>query len=151
VRSWFAATTVAVVAAGSIALLPSIGASKPGRFVAVLTPGQIPGLPGPDSDAKGVAFGYLDAEQRFCFSISYDPPASDETQAHIHGPASAGRDAPLTWDLSDRAGSPRQRCVGPITRKQKKNLRAGLYYIVIHSAEYERGEIRGQILPTPGG
>ncbi len=127
------------------ALLSGGAARKSTQFIAVLNAGQVPAAS--ESKGIGVAYGYLTDDDRFCFSISYDPPDSEETQAHIHGPAGPSRDAPLEWDLSDRFGSPRFRCVGPLTRKQKKNLRAAGYYIVIHSSEYERGELRAQIVP----
>ncbi len=120
--------------------------NKSTNFIAVLTPGQT--LPFADtSKTFGVAYGYLNADNEFCYSLSYIEPQTDELFSHIHGPGDpGGGNAIIQFDLEDNPGSPRKDCLGPLTAKQIKELRAGLYYFVIHTEEWERGELRGQIV-----
>ena len=40
--------------------------------------------------------------------------------------------------------------VGPLTKKQKKDLLRGLFYINVHTANNPPGEIRGQVLGVKG-
>ena len=93
----------------------------------------------------GVGFGSLEPDGMFCFSLSYEL-SGDENEAHIHGPALPGANAGVRWGLA--VGAPKKACVGPLTKKEKKNLRRGLYYFVVHSENFLKGEIRGQIVPV---
>jgi len=120
--------------------------NKAVNFIAVLTPGQAQPFAA-NSNTFGVSYLYLDKDNELCFSLSYVEPNSNETASHIHGPGiPGGANGTVIWDLSDQPGSPRKRCVGPLTAKQIKELRAGLYYFVVHTEEYARGEMRGQIV-----
>jgi hypothetical protein len=81
------------------------------------------------------------------FNISFGGLEGTESIAHVHGPAPAGTGAGVVFNLP--AGSPK---VGssPLTAGQIADLQAGLYYVNIHSDLCPGGEIRGQILATPG-
>lgn len=121
---------------------------KATTFIAVLNAGQVDPLPA-DIKGMGVAFATLDDKTgEFCFSISYDEPTTRQTGAHIHGPALPGANATVIYDFSEPAGSPKHLCFGPLTKKQKRQLRAGRWYFNIHSEAYIHGEIRGQIVPV---
>ena len=37
----------------------------------------------------------------------------------------------MRWHLE--IGSPKKACVGPLTNREKRRLRGGLYYFVVHS------------------
>lgn len=138
------------VFAGALALAATGGAffakNKSNNFVAVLTPGQT--LPFAEtSKAFGVSYSYLTDDKMFCYSLSYVEPNSDELFSHIHGPGPpGGGNAVVQFELTDNPGSPRKDCLGPLTNAQIKDLRAGLWYFVIHTEEWERGELRGQIV-----
>ena len=131
---------------GSAALvITGAGAkSRPNTFVAVLNAGQL--VPSTADNSFGVGVGTLEPDGMFCFSLSYSLEG-DEDLAHIHGPALPGTNAGVRWDLE--VSAPKQACVGPLTKNEKKNLRGGLYYFVVHTADgLGRGGIRGQIVPV---
>ncbi len=137
------AGAVFLVAGAALAISSAPPKSQPNTFVAVLTAGQL--TPMPASNATGVGFGTLEPDGMFCFSLSYDL-LSAENAAHIHGPALPGANAGVRWELEIAA--PKKACLGPLTRKEKRRLRGGLYYFVVHSEEFLRGELRGQIVPV---
>jgi len=139
------ALLLATVAAATLAINGAGNAkAKYSTFIAVLNAGQL--APLPPSNSLGVAFGTLEPDGMFCFSMSYTLEG-EESDAHIHGPGKPGANAGVHWVLD--VGTPKKACVGPLTKKEKKQLRAGLYYFVIHSSEIPRGEMRGQIVPVP--
>ena len=137
------AGAVFLVAGAALAIGSAAAKSQPNTFVAVLNAGQL--TPMPASNSSGVAFGTLEADGMFCFSLSYEL-SSEENNAHIHGPALPGASAGVRWGLA--VGAPKKECVGPLTKKEKKNLRGGLYYFVVHSENFLKGELRGQIVPV---
>lgn len=122
-------------------------APKPTTFIAVLNAGQADPFP-EDIKGMGVAFATLDDETgELCFSLTYDEPLTSQTGAHIHGPAKPGVNGSVVYDFTE-ASSPVHRCFGPLKPKQRRQLRAGLWYINIHSEIYIHGELRGQIVPV---
>jgi hypothetical protein len=48
------------------------------------------------------------------------------------------------------AGSPKNGCVGTLTRDLRKSLEKGMFYINVHSNAFPGGEIRGQVLQIKG-
>lgn len=75
---------------------------------------------------------------------------------HIHGPAGPGTNASVVIDLSPLhlpAAIPAQGGVisggVTLTEPQAADLLAGLYYVNIHTTNYDAGEIRGQLIPLP--
>lgn len=78
------------------------------------------------------------------------------TGLHIHGPAPAGINAGVIFDLAPvhfPAGDPTKGGVifGSVvfTPAQAADLLAGLNYVNIHTAANTGGEIRGQLIPDP--
>ncbi|MCF6159662.1 MAG: CHRD domain-containing protein [wastewater metagenome] len=119
-------------------------------FTALLTGGQE--VPENDSKAFGVAFMTFEVETRMlCYSITFtdDKLTGTETVAHFHAPAAPGENADIIFDITpdpSPVGSPKNGCVGPLTRRQGRDLNRGLFYINIHSDAFPGGEIRGQVL-----
>jgi hypothetical protein len=77
------------------------------------------------------------------------------TGMHIHGPAAAGANAPILFDLGPvhfSAPNPAQGGIifGSVvyTPAQAEGLLAGLNYINIHTPSHPGGEIRGQLVPV---
>ena len=134
---------VFLVAGVALAIGSTAPKSKPNTFVAILNAGQLTLMPA--NNDSGVGFGTLEPDGMFCFSLSYQLTGAEDA-AHIHGPALPGAKAGVRWPLE--IGAPKKACVGPLTRKEKKNLRGGLYYFVIHSETFLRGALRGQIVPV---
>ena len=131
---------------GRVTEVPTVeagGGSK--TFIAVINSGQE--VPSNSSNSFGIAHLIFDkTTDMLCFSISYSALDGSETGAHFHGPASAGTNAGVQFALP--SGSPKNDCVGPLSKKQRKDLEKGLFYINIHSSTVGSGEIRGQVLPV---
>ena len=76
--------------------------------------------------------------------VTYQGLSGAATAGHIHGPAMAGANAgvvvPFTSSMSPIEGS------ATLTASQVFDLRAGLWYVNLHTAANPGGEIRGQVL-----
>ncbi len=93
-------------------------------------------------------------EERMRVKLEWRDLSGPVTGAHLHGPATVGKNAPVVFDLVPGrlpAGSPSPIEVEFETDHAQRNmLRAGLCYASIHTALYPGGEIRGRVLPEPG-
>lgn len=86
------------------------------------------------------------------WDVDYGLLTSDTTMAHFHGPADFGETAGVTVDM-DFSGGRWGNIAGQtqIDGSQLSELKAGLWYINVHTEEYgPAGEIRGQVIPEPG-
>jgi hypothetical protein len=100
-----------------------------------------------------------DAETNIDVLLSWASLSSTAFLAHIHGPAGVNATATPIIDLTSsipaapnntaslNGGSPLSFAV---TAQQVADLKNGLWYFNVHSAEFPGGEIRGQIVPEPG-
>ncbi len=74
--------------------------------------------------------------------------------AHFHGPAAPGATAGIKVFISD--GDPPDPATGVFTgsatidEADEPDLLGGLWYVNLHTAMNQSGEIRGQVVPTPG-
>ncbi|MDM7924042.1 MAG: CHRD domain-containing protein [Pyrinomonadaceae bacterium] len=70
------------------------------------------------------------------------------TGGHIHGPAPAGANGPIIFNLNPAATTSGTVIAQnfAVTPQQVADLKAGLWYFNIHTAANSGGEIRGQIL-----
>ncbi|MDX6695214.1 MAG: hypothetical protein QOF02_2817, partial [Blastocatellia bacterium] len=117
-----------------------IYATPPRIFVANLTGAQE--VPPNNSSAAGTAILLLRPdEQKARVSLSFNNLSSAQTAAHIHGPAAPGATAGVIFDLPSGQFNDFNIDLSPI---QAQDLRNGLYYINVHSANLPNGEIRGQ-------
>lgn len=101
--------------------------------------------PANPSLGKGDASVTLDTDSRhLTWTISYKDLSGPATMAHIHGPApvgvAAGVQIPISGDLTSPVSGG-----ADIDDGQIGDLRAGLWYVNIHTAKYPKGEIRGQL------
>ena len=83
------------------------------------------------------------------WSVSYSGLSSPATMAHFHGPAAAGKNAPVEIWLS-RKGKPVGKMMkgrATLNTKEAQQLADGDLYINIHSKDHPAGEIRGQVVP----
>ena len=115
--------------------------SKPSSlFVATLTGAQE--TPPNNSTATGTATLLLSPDEKSArVSVTFKGLSSAQTDAHIHGPAAPGVSAAPIFPLplgqiSDFSIT--------LTPSQVQDLKNGLLYVNVHSANFPAGEIRGQ-------
>ncbi|HEV2365777.1 MAG TPA: CHRD domain-containing protein [Caulobacteraceae bacterium] len=97
---------------------------------------------------KGSADVSLDtATKKLSWRVTYSGLTGPAVAAHFHGPAGPGKAAGVQVPLTGNLASPITGSAD-ISDAQIKDLRAGLWYLNIHTAQYPPGEIRGQVLPV---
>ena len=102
--------------------------------------------PGKSTAGKGSADVTLDTQSRMLdWKVSYSGLSGPATMAHFHGPAAPGVAAGVAVPLAAPLASPING-MATLTDGQIGDLRAGLWYINIHTAQNPGGEIRGQLL-----
>jgi CHRD domain-containing protein len=142
----------ALLAPAMVALLAGVGTARADTllpFTAVLNGAQE--TPPVASPSQGMALVTYDVDTGLlCYALSFSPLTSQELVAHFHGPAAPGVAAPILFPITPSpspVGSPKNGCVGPLSKTDVKNLKKGLLYLNVHSANFPLGEIRGQVFP----
>jgi uncharacterized repeat protein (TIGR01451 family) len=114
--------------------------ARPQLFVATLDGAHE--VPPNNSPAKGVATLLLDKDETTArVSLRFRDLSTPQTVAHIHGPAPSGQSAPPIFDLPLGNFTDFQITLTP---QQVSDLKAGLFYVNVHSTDFPAGEIRGQ-------
>jgi hypothetical protein len=99
-------------------------------------------VPPTDSAATGTADVSVDTDARqVTWTVKVAGLTGDATAAHIHGPASATEKAPPVIDLSASVMEGK----AAITDAQITDIKAGKYYLNVHTAKFPDGEVRGQL------
>lgn len=96
-------------------------------------------------------FTFTPETKTLAYTVSTSGLTGPATSAHIHGPADPGATAGVVVPFTLAAGtSPATPITGSamLTDTQIADLRAGKYYVNVHTAKYPAGEIRGQITPV---
>lgn len=103
-------------------------------------------VPPRDTPAWGIGHATLDLETNwFTFEYTFEGLLAEQTAAHIHL-APPGMNGGIVYPLPN--GSPSGLSL-MITDEDVMNLRAGNWYVNVHSTLYPGGEIRGQFVPVP--
>ncbi len=86
------------------------------------------------------------------WTITYSGLIGTINNAHFHGPAPVGVPAGVQLSIPFTAGLTADTLVGStsISEAFETELLGGLWYVNIHSTFRPGGEIRGQVVPTPG-
>lgn len=101
------------------------------------------------SKGTGKAVVTLDTVARtISWKIDYAGLSGPVTMAHFHGPAAPGVAAGVTVPIPVAAANPITGQAA-ITDGQIGDLRAGTWYINLHTALLPKGEIRGQVTKAP--
>jgi len=96
------------------------------------------------SNAKGSVMGKFNNSTKV-LTLQVDYSGITPTAWHIHKGA-IGVAGPVVLDLGTNFVSPFSFTTSPLDATQEADLKAGLYYVNIHSAAAPNGEIRGQLI-----
>lgn len=136
-----------------VALMTIVGAMAISARADTIFSGKFSGaqaLPPNASKAVGTATVVLnDTATRITISLDFSGLGSNQTAAHIHGPARPGGIAPILFNLGSQ-GTTSGSLVSlsaAVSPRQVAQLKAGQWYFDIHSTKLFGGEIRAQILP----
>jgi uncharacterized repeat protein (TIGR01451 family) len=117
-----------------------ISGKQPALFTASLLGGQE--TPPNSSTATGTATLLLSPDETSArVSVNFSGLTSAETDAHIHGPAGPGVVGVILFPLPNGNVSDFQISLTPT---DVANLKNGLLYVNVHTANFPNGEIRGQ-------
>lgn len=107
-------------------------------------------VPPVQTPGKGTAALTFDPATRVVtWTVSYGGLTGPATMAHFHGPAAAGKNAPVVLWLTKK-GDPVESPIkgeATLTPDQAQQFSAGELYINVHTQANPGGEIRGQVMP----
>ena len=78
------------------------------------------------------------------WTVTYSGTTGPVTAGHFHGPAAAGANAGVALPFTGSMASPIEGSA-TLTQAQVDQLKAGLWYVNLHTAANPGGEIRGQV------
>ena len=107
-------------------------------------------VPPVDTTGSGTAdLTYDPATRMVTWNITYGGLSSPVTMAHFHGPAKAGKNAPVLIWLTKQGTAPTNPITGSatLTPEQAQQFDAGDWYVNVHTQSHPAGEIRGQVIP----
>ena len=99
----------------------------------------------PPNTSPGTGTGRVDVDGNVVkWSVTYSGLTGPVTAGHFHGPAQPGANAGVVVPFTGSLASP---ITGTATLSQAQltDLKAGLWYINLHTAAHPGGEIRGQV------
>jgi len=134
---------LAAIAAATLVLSAGAAGAETITYKAVLTgPAETP-----PTDSKGtgtLTATYDTGTKMLTWTAEYSGLTGPAIAAHFHGPAPAGKAAPIEVPLQAPLDSP-MKGSATLTDAEAKDLTDGMMYFNIHTAEHKPGEIRGQL------
>jgi hypothetical protein len=104
-------------------------------------------VPPTKSDGTGTAKATLDTVSKsFSYQVTFDKLSGPATAAHFHGPAAPGKNAGVVVPIDGQNPTSPATGTATLTDAQIKDLRAGKWYVNVHTAANPGGEIRGQVM-----
>jgi hypothetical protein len=82
------------------------------------------------------------------WTVTYSGLSGPVTAGHFHGPAISGQNAGVAVPLTGSLASP-IKGTATLTAGQVAELKAGKWYVNLHTAANPNGEIRGQVTDKP--
>jgi hypothetical protein len=105
----------------------------------------------PPTTSAGTGTGdvsYDEASKTLTWDITFQGLTGDAKAAHFHGPAAAGANGGVQVDIGKMGLASPMHGTAQLTDQQAADLKAGQWYINIHTAKHPDGEIRGQVMPA---
>jgi hypothetical protein len=130
-------------AASIFALVAGVAQAETLKYMAILNGASE--VPPNATTGTGMAMATLDtATKRFDYTLTFSGLTGPATAAHFHGPAAPGANAgptvPIASLTSPVNGS------ATLTDAQIADLKAGKWYVNVHTMAHPPGEIRGQVM-----
>ena len=103
----------------------------------------------PPNDSKGsgdLAASYDTSSKKLSWTITYTGLTGPAVAAHFHGPAAVGANAPPVVPITGDLASP-VKGDATLTDAQAAEMKAGSWYLNVHTAANKGGELRGQVVP----
>lgn len=91
---------------------------------------------------------YDPATHTLSWTVTYSGLTGPATMAHFHGPAAAGANAGVVVPIGGAGMSSPAKGTAKLTDAQATELKTGMLYVNVHTAEHKGGEIRGQVKPA---
>ena len=102
-------------------------------------------VPAVASSASGSLDGALNPHSGvLTWTLTYADLSGPVTGAHFHGPATAGQNAAVVIPFNGNLVSP-IRGSATLNEAQQADVKAGRWYVNVHTAAHPGGEIRGQL------
>jgi hypothetical protein len=132
----------AALAAGLLFAAGSAGAAS--ELFTTRMNGAAETPPNPSQGTGQVAATLDTASKTLSWKVEFSGLSGPATMAHFHGPAAPGVAAPVAVPIMGDMTSP---MVGSatLTDAQIADLEGGRWYVNVHTAQYPKGEIRGQL------
>jgi hypothetical protein len=132
----------------TLAATPALAQQLTHHFNA--TPSGAQQVPPTASAGTASAFLALSPTVFVSISLTFSGLTGSQTTVDVHGPAAPGATGPVVLTLT-AAGTTSGSAGGQFmpTPQQRAEIRAGLWYIDVHTTVFPGGEIRGQFGPDP--
>ncbi|HEX2542752.1 MAG TPA: CHRD domain-containing protein [Caldimonas sp.] len=99
----------------------------------------------PPNNSPGTGMARVDLDGNVLkWSVTYSGLTGPVTAGHFHGPAAPGANAGVVQPFTGSLASPITG-TATLTPTQLADVKAGLWYINLHTAAHPGGEIRGQV------
>jgi hypothetical protein len=106
-------------------------------------------VPANASPGSGTLKASLDKQTSVLnWTVTYSGLTGPVKAGHFHGPAAAGANAGVALGLTGGVESPIKGSA-ILTAAQVDELKAGKWYVNLHTAANPGGEVRGQVMPSP--
>ena len=136
--------TLAGVSILALLAMPSIASAETITYkVNLKSSEEVPPNPSPATGTLEAT--YDTASKQLSYTANYSGLAGNATMAHFHGPADAGKNAPVVIPVQGSVASP-IKGTATLTDAQAAELMAGKLYFNIHTEANKGGEIRGQVV-----
>ena len=106
-------------------------------------------VPANASPGAGTLEASLDPQTSvLSWTLTYSGLTGPVKAGHFHGPAAAGANAGVALGITGLVESPAKGSA-TLTAAQVDDLKAGKWYVNLHTAANPGGELRGQVMPSP--